>query len=204
MIKEYDEVKEITWENIWTYWKECASIYEPKLLIPLKIEKIYVNFKDANIYIHGYDWIHINNYKKRIEYVTTRPIEFLYFGPCLNKGTLHTLEILAEAQDNIKDSAAIWLSAFTNEMMDSLPYGWRGKGYSILYKVHIESYSQIKEKYFMWHHAMKKLLPEVCFSYEFLEGMSINSYRQIVELSVISSAQILNNYVAVEYDSRTK
>jgi hypothetical protein len=201
MIEECEEVKEITWENLLSYWESRANVYEPQLMLPFNLKKVFVNYQN-NGYFHGYDWIEINNYKERTEYVSEKPIEFLCLGTSLNKGTLHTLEMLGMAQDNQEDCAAIWLVAFTKEVLDSFPYEWRGKGYNILYKVYIEAYSKIKEKYDMWHHAMRKLLPEICFSYDFLESMNVNSYRQIVELSVINSAQILNNYIAVEYDSR--
>lgn len=201
MDKNHEINKEITWENILYYWKKYANIYEPQLTLPINIEKIFVNYDNTG-YFHGYDWIEKNNYQERIKYVSMKTIEFLCFGASLNKGTLHTLELLHKAQECQDDYAAIWLAAFTKDMMNSLPYEWRGKAHTILNKVYIESYIRIKDKYFIWHHAMKKLLPEICFSCEFLDSININSYRQIVELSVISATQILNNYIAVEYDSK--
>jgi hypothetical protein len=203
MFQKYKELEEITWKSIWNNWIKCIKTYEPHLMEPIDINKTYVNYKGEG-YFYGYDWINKNEYQKRVEYISEKPMEFLHFGTSLNKGTLHTLEILDEAKESQEDRAAIWIAAFTQDVLESLPYEWRGKAYNILYKVHEEAWSKINENYYMWHHAMRKLLPEICFSYDFLRSINVNSYRQIIELSVISSAQILNNYIAVEYDSRTK
>lgn len=200
MRKEYKEVEEISWDSIFSCWEGYSHTYEPKLLTGFSIERINVNLEIPNYYLQGYDWIEKDDYEERIKYITNKPREFLYFGPCLNKGTLHTLRILDKARDSIQDCAAIWLAAFTKDIISiSLPYEWRGKGFSILEKVYFESLGQLKEKYMNWHHAMRELVPTIYFSSTFLEGITINSYQQIVELSVINSAFILNNYIAIEY-----
>lgn len=197
------EIEEIKWKDIWDCWIDYIDIYAPKLRDTFEIKKIYVNYKGKG-YFHGYDWINKDNYQKRVAFVSEKPIEFLCFGTSLNKGTLHTLEMLDKSKDNKEDQAAIWIAAFTKDLLESMPYEWRGKGYNILHKVNLEALCKIKgnDNYYIWHHAMRKLLPEICFSYDFLECLNINSYRQIIELTAISSAQILNNYIAIEYDSR--
>ena len=96
MFQKYEEIEEITWKNIWNHWVKYIKTYEPQLMAPIDIKKIYVNYKNEG-YFHGYDWINKNDFQKRVEYVSEKPIEFLYFGTSLNKGTLHTLEMLNEA-----------------------------------------------------------------------------------------------------------
>jgi hypothetical protein len=187
MLHSYKEIEEIKWENIWDNWINYTEIYEPKLRNPIEIKRIYVNYKKEG-YFQGYDWINKNDFQERVKYVKERPIEFLYFGESLNKGTLHTLELLDQAKDNQEERAAIWIAAFTKDILDSMPDEWNGKGYSILHKVYWEAQCKIdgNDDYYLWHHAMRKLLPEICFSYKFLENLNVNSYKLIVEISVIN------------------
>lgn len=194
--------EELPWENIFDCWKRLALIYEPNLLFPINVKQIHVvNYikQEKGDYFYGYDWIHKSQYEKRIEQAVHHTTHSMLFGTCLNKGTLHTLETLNEAKDNTEDCAAIWLYAFTSDVLNSDIL----RGYSIV-DVQYKSQKHIWEKYPMWHHAMRKLLPEICFSYEFLHDLNIDSYKKTIELAVISSAQILNNYIAVEYDSRER
>lgn len=194
--------EEIKWEEIIKCWNRQAKQYEPQLLKPLPFEKIHVNYLHQNDYFFGADWIEKTKYEERIRYVTTNTTQFLLYGHCLNKGTLHTLELLIEAGDRAEDCAAIWIAAFAKDMEEQLPTHWRGNGYSILDDVYREAERKVYETYSLWHHAMKRLLPEICFSWMLLEGINITSYEQIVELAVINAAQVYNNYRAVIYDSR--
>mgnify|MGYP001064275370 CR=1 FL=1 len=203
MPEKHANNNEFTWEDIWMYWRLYSDSYEPMLQEPINIERIKVNFHENGTYFQGYDWIPKGDYEDRVNYITNKPQLFLYFGQSLNKGTLHTLETLEKAGNNLEDIAAIWLAAFTEDILNLMPVEWRGKGFTILNQVCRESSSRLRDKYPMWHHAMRKLLPEICFSNELLGSINLYSFTQIVELAVIASSQILNRYITVEYDSRT-
>lgn len=172
MLQNYKKIEEIKWEDIWNRWIAYIEIYEPKLRDPIEIKKIYVNYKEKG-YFQGFDWINKKDFQKRVSYVSEKPMEFLYFGSSLNKGTLHTLEMLDEAKDNQEDRAAIWIAAFTKDILESMPHEWRGKGFNILNKVYLEALCKINlnENYYIWHHAMRRLLPEICISYDLLESL---------------------------------
>ena len=79
---------------------------------------------------------------------------------------------------------------------------WRGKGYEIVRMVEGETFSYLREKGLKWHHAMKRLLPEPCFSQELLNAIRVEETDTVVELAVITADYILSHYKVAEYDSR--
>lgn len=85
----------------------------------------------------GYDWIKPEQYEERIKYVTENPRAFLHLGDVLNKGTLHTLHMLAETKSD-EERAAIWISAFLYDVLDSRIIHSDTGGFS--YKLHSVSY----------------------------------------------------------------
>ena len=62
--------------------------------------------------------------------------------------------------------------------------------------------SYLQEKGLEWHHAMKRLLPESCFSQELLNAIRLEEADTVIELAVITADYILSHYKVAEYDSR--
>jgi|LSQX01.2.fsa_nt_gb hypothetical protein len=151
-----------------------------------------------NFYIWGYDWIHRDEYNARIKQVTLQTNEFLLFGHMLNKGTLHTVEMLASANNN-EERAAIWLYAFFRDIDRFLNGGSR---HAFAHVIQNEAYGYLSEHYYMWHHAMRKLTPNIYFHYGLFENIELKSFEPFVEIAMANAAMVLNDYTAVLYSSR--
>ncbi len=53
-----------------------------------------------------------------------------------------------------------------------------------------------------WHHAMKKLLPDVYFTHTILEAVNVEDKRIVLELAAMAVDYIYMHYKVAEYDSR--
>jgi hypothetical protein len=188
----------VKWEDIFDYWNSCAIYRFPKVKAPFLVEHIYVPYENKRRCIYGYDWILKSQYKDRIKYVTTKPEEFMYFGTVLNKGTLRTVEMLASSKDN-EERAAIWIYTFIYEI---LPVHLRGKNRIIANAISREAYLFLQNRFSMWHHAMKKLTPDIYFSYGLFENAEFKSFEPIIDLAMVNAGITLNDYVPVLYNSR--
>lgn len=203
-IKDIEKIDEFSWNDILSYWMGYINTYSPILKKPIEIKSVHVNYHNEG-YFYGYDWILKNNFELHTSSVSEHPDQYLLFGTALNKGTLHTLEMLDCSKDNKEEQAAIWIGAFVKDMLDYLPKEWYGEGAIILNKMSTEVRRILNSNnnYYTWHHAMRNALPEICFSYNILHNIKISSYKQIVELASINVVHTLSNYVAVQYDSKT-
>ena len=131
-------------------------------------------------------------------------MEFIISGDVLNKGTLQTLEHLIDAKDDIEIQSAIWIYAYTKDLLNNLPYEWRGDSARLLHAVNNCSFFYLKNKDIYWHYAMKSLLPNSCISGVLLADIKPTNEYTILELVAINSNYIMSNYTVVKYDSRDK
>lgn len=192
--KEFDE--------IYGYWKIHASRINKKLLGDLEIESIDFTYELNGEAIKGYDWINKIDYQKRIDFVINKPVQFLLVGEFENKGTLRTVELLDTFKRNNEEIATIWLLAFIKEIEDVLPRNWHGEQYRMIKNIEIILSERLpRAQYYLWHHAMKKLLPEIIFSNFLLESMTLEACSEFIELAVLNISHIVNSYSAVHYDS---
>jgi len=193
--------KGISWAEIYRKWK-ILSHRMPEVNEKLEVNKVKVNgFTRQGEYFYGWDWIRNEDFEHRTDYVANRTTSFELWGVCLNKGTLCTLKYLA-GEESEETRAAIWIYAFLRDATEHLVDNWRGKGYEIIRMVEGATLSYLQEKGLEWHHAMKRLLPESCFSQELLNAIRLEEADTVIELAVITADYILSHYKAAEYDSR--
>lgn len=192
--------EEYNWNRIYTSYERKAKNISPDLLEPVDMQEIKFEY-DGQYNIAGYDWIHILNFDKRIQFVTEKPTEFLLFGLSLNKGTLQTAQYLVGAKEDKELMAAVWLYSTLKEIEDYLPENWRGKGYRVLNGAERETASFLRNNDITWHHAMKALVPEIYFTYDILEKLVLEELDTLIELTVINSTLIKKNYRIVYYES---
>ena len=193
--------KGISWAEIYKRW-EWLSYRLPEVNEKLEINRVKVNgYIRKDGYFYGWDWIRNEDFASRTDYVANHTTSFLLGGDCLNKGTLRTLEYLAE-EENAETRAAIWLYAFLRDAMEHLVDNWRGNGYEIICEVERETLLYLRGKGLEWHHAMKRLLPEPCFSQKLLNAIHLEEIDTVIELAVITADHILSHYKVAEYDSR--
>lgn len=192
-----------TWQEIYDEWKMISN-YIPTVNERLFVNKVKINhWNREGEYFHGLDWILNEDFDKRIDYVANRTDSFVMFGDCLNKGTLTTLEYLINTQDR-ETRAAIWIYAFIRDATERIVKNWCGDGYRVVQAIESACLLYLKKKKLEWHPAMKKLLPEICFSYQFLNAVKVEDKRIFLELAVLAADYIQMHYKVAEYDSRFK
>lgn len=197
MFKEF----EYTWEEIYKEWN-YISYYIPTINKKLHVNKIKVNkWEREDEYFYGLDWILNESFEGRTNYVTEQPIMFMMNGEHLNKGTMTTLRYLIDAEDK-ETIAAIWIYAFIRDVLEYQLKNWRGEAYRMAYAIEMAAKLYLKDKGMNWHHAMKKLLPDVYFTQTILEAVNVENKRIVLELAAMAVDYIYMHYKVAEYDSR--
>ena len=97
---------EITWAEMFRQWQQYRERF-PQLFGDFPVTRVFTPCPPMDeLLFWGYDWIKPEQYEERIKYVTENPRAFLHLGDVLNKGTLHTLHMLAETKSD-EERAAI-------------------------------------------------------------------------------------------------
>lgn len=185
-----------TWKDIYAYCRLYALQQSKSLKHPPNV--LFVPVPQQTRYeFYGLDWIEKEHYDERIELVTKRTAEFFVGGTVLNKGTLHTLKMLSSAQDE-EELAAIWIYAF---LFDIAGRASRG-GYSRLaWQIENEACAFLSERFYMWHHAMRSLVPEVYIPYGLLREAEFRSFKPLVDMALLNAQIVSNEFVPVLYSS---
>ena len=187
--------EDITWEQLYEYWKYNMWDAPQILKTPITFEEIHVEYK-GNGYFYGYDWIASAGLQSRKELIESDVNQFLYFTQPSNKGTIHTLQMLAEAK-NDEEIAAIWMYAIAFEMLQN---GFSGKAKRVVYQICRVTQRFLSKRFWFWHHAMRKLVPEIYTNYLIREA-DLESIESIIEIIVLIASLIRHEYVPVLYSS---
>lgn len=196
----YKEI-EYTWKEIYKDWGFEAD------RLPIINEKLVVNeipienFKRPDEALYGLDWIQNELFASRTEGIKENPHGFLLFGDSLNKGTLTTLQYLVMADDQ-ETRAAIWIYAFLRDVLQYRLDSWRGDVYRIASAMQSAAFSILREKNLVWHHSMRKLMPEICFSRILLDSIKIEDKSEVMELIALAVDYVIMHYKVAWYDSR--
>jgi hypothetical protein len=193
--------KKYNWKEIYACWK-AYSYNLKRINTPLKAKEIDIKNDHQDKYeIYGLDWVKNEHLDKRIKSFECTMNNFCgYFSngfDMLNKGTLHTLEMLCAAQKP-EECAAIWIYAFVHDLMK------RGGGFpncSMLFNIETESYAYLKDKFCMWHHAMRELTPEFYIYPSVIMEGNFTTIDTIINLIAVNSYMICNEYVPIFYRS---
>lgn len=186
-------VKSMSWEEIYDYW--CIySNYGPSILKePILPVEMYINFGNMKRIFYGYDWLSLKQYDDRKSMISDNLQQFLYFTKPTNKGTIHTLNMLVNSA-NEEEQAAIWLYTFSKEIVDRETRGNIGK---YAYELCRISLSHLEPHFFLWHSAMKKLVPEILINHNIYSETEFHSLYAVVELARLNAAMILQEYVPI-------
>ncbi len=188
------KLQPVTWEEIYRYWEVYARDMAGMGQMQNDLKEIHVDYERGIFY--GYDWLSQNEYVHREDLIRNNPTSFLLFTKPSNKGTIHTIQMLMEAQDE-EEWTAIWICAFTKELMERVT----GDNHRIANQIHQESWKFLSERFYMWHHAMKRLIPEILFNYSLCSEIEHRSYESIVELARINTILTMNEYIPILYSS---
>lgn len=189
-------IDKMNWEDVYRLWQRNYYRFPEILTAPLSAETIFIQYEKDG-YIYGYDWLTVEETEARKKQIIENPIEFLYFTKPSNKGTIQTAQMLMEAK-NQEEIAAIWLAATTKELSERNFDNGIWKYASIL---ETAARNFLIDRYKIWHHAMKKLVPEIMIPYNILDNLTCTSVDIVMELIQLNTVLIKNNYQLLLYSS---
>jgi len=196
MEEEYNDLERIDWRTTYGLWKE-GELYLPNSLSkPITAKPVFVEYNNEGC-IYGYDWLENENAEERIKIVSERPTQFLLFTEPSNKGTIQTAQMLAEAKDE-EERAAIWIAATTFELKNlNLKNGING----FASKLHSSAVSFLLDRYYLWHHAMRKLVPEIMIPYSVLDSIQCSQIETVMGLVQTNVMLLEGAYTVLRYSS---
>lgn len=192
----YIMFEQIKWEDVYTIWKNQRYCLPDLLYQPISAETIFVEYNQEGC-IYGYDWLENIEVPKRKQLIEKNPMEFLYFMKPTNKGTIRTAEMLIEARDE-EELAAIWIAATAKEFYD------RKVGHSVFhysYMLYLSAREFLKTRYSLWHHAMKKLVPEIIIPFSILENIECKDISPVIGLIQMNTMLLKNSWCILKYTS---
>ena len=189
---------EMKWEDVYKLWEQGCWRFPDILSGPVAAETVFVEY-DREGYFYGYDWLENGAAQERKRRISSDPITFLYFTAPSNKGTIQTAQMLAEAEDE-EERAAIWIAATSFELTE------RGSGMGTGLSRCADALNQaadvfLRERYVMWHHAMRKLVPEIMIPYSVLESVRCEQAETVMGLIQMNTLMLLKTYTPLLYTS---
>lgn len=192
-------IEQMKWENIYEFWKMGRYHFPLLLFSPVSVETVFVEYKQDG-YIYGYDWIENVAADERKQLIKKNPIEFLYFSKPTNKGTIQTAEMLIEAQDE-EELAAIWIAATAKELSECSAGNDVRRCAAMLYS---ETCDFLKTRYYLWHHAMRRLVLTLLIPSSVLESIRGENVETVIGLIQMNTMMLKSNWSILRYSSLKK
>jgi hypothetical protein len=189
--------EQMKWEDAYKLWKRGCYKFPKLLADPVTAETVCVEYKQGGHYIYGYDWLETTEAQERKQLIEENPVEFLYFTKPTNKGTIQTAEMLVEARSE-EELAAIWIAATAKEL-----YDYRGESNvsRYAYMLHLTACEFLNSRYFLWHHAMKRLVPEIMIPSCVLENVVCQDPAPVVGLIQMNTVLLKSTWNILRYSS---
>lgn len=189
-------LEKMKWESVYELWKMGCYCFPKVLTEPVSAETVFVEYKQDG-YIYGYDWLEDTEARERKQLIEKHPTEFLYFTKPTNKGTIQTAEMLMDAH-NEEELAAIWIAATSKELYDYRIGRDVGRYANILYMAACEF---LRARFYLWHHAMKKLVPEIMIPSSVLENIACKDAEPVVGLVQMNTVMLKSTWSMLRYSS---
>ncbi len=174
----------------------CGYHFPKALTEPVSAETVFVEYKQDG-YIYGNDWLEVTEARERKQLIEKNPTQFLYFTKPTNKGTIQTAEMLMKAR-NEEERAAIWIAATAKELSEYR--GGRNLGYYPR-TLHMAACKFLETRYSLWHHAMKRLVPEIMIPSPVLESIVCKGAEPVVGLIQMNTALLKSTWSILRYSS---
>ena len=187
---------QMNWDSVFKLWQHGSYTFPKCLDEALSIESVYVEYKHHG-YIYGYDWLQNEDADERKQLIAENPTEFLYFTKPSNKGTIQTAQMLVEAQDT-EEMAAIWIAATAFELMNKSVHSGVARYANELYYAAIEF---LRNRFYLWHHAMRKLVPEIMIPYSVLDSLRCEQAEALIGLIQMNVIMLKGSYTLLHYSS---
>ena len=188
--------EQMKWENVYNLWRMCGYHFPRVLTEPVSAETVFVEYKQDG-YIYGYDWLEATEAQKVKQLIEKNPTQFLYFTKPTNKGTIQTAEMLVEAR-NEEELAAIWIAATAKELSEYRVGENLGHYPRIL---HMAACEFLETRYYLWHHAMKRLVPEIMIPLSVLESIVCKNAEPVVGLVQMNTVLLKSTWSILRYSS---
>ena len=189
-------LEKMKWESVYELWKRGCYDFPKVLTEPVSAETVFVEYKQEG-YIYGYDWLETTEAQERKQLIEKHPTEFLYFTKLTNKGTIQTAEMLMDAH-NEEELAAVWIAATSKELYDYRIGSDAGRYANILY---MAAYEFLGARFYLWHHAMKKLVPEILIPSSVLENVVCKDAEPVVGLVQTNTVLLKSAWRILRYSS---
>lgn len=186
--------KDITWDEVYHAWQYGGYSLSKELAGPESMEIVFVDYNRKGEYIYGYDWLDNGAAANRKNLIQKDPVEFLCFCKSTNKGTIHTAEMLLEAKDE-EEIAAIWIAATAKELME---YSGMMR---VAEEIHRAAWLFLNQRFYMWHHAMRGLVPEIMIPRSVIENISRDNLGAIICLIQMNSLMVKKTHTILCYSS---
>lgn len=189
-------LEKMKWDTAYELWKR-GSYYLPNILNePLSAETIFTEYNQDG-YFYGYDWLENTTVQERRQLIENDLAGFFLFTDATNKGTIHTAEMLIEAQ-NEEELAAIWIAATGKELSENSTNN-DIKRYA--YVLYMAAYDFLKSRYNLWHHAMKKLVPQILIPFSIQMNLACEDAETVMDLIQMNTIMLKGSYSILRYSS---
>lgn len=188
--------KQMKWEETYSLWNNNSHYFSNILSEPITAESVFVEYNQEG-YIYGFDWLQNKAAQARKELIEKDPLKFLYFTQPTNKGTIQTVEMLMDAQ-NEEELAAIWIAATAKELYE-YRYGNGIGRYANM--IHMAACEFLQTRYYLWHHAMKRLVPEILIPPSVLESIVCKDAAPIMGLIQMNTVLLKRSWSILRYSS---
>lgn len=184
---------QINWEDAYAIWKKGLLFLPKTVSSPVPVETVFVQYEQNGESFFGYDWLENTAAESRKRLIADQPSEFLFFTQPTCKGTIHTAEMLAEAR-NEEELAAVWIAATAKEL--STYHLGTGTG-----QLYCAACDFLRERYYLWHHAMRNLVPAIAIPPSVLESVVCNDAEPIMGLIQMNVLLLKNSWSILRYSS---
>ena len=105
--------------------------------------------------------------------------------------------MLAEAQSE-EELAAIWIAATAQELSERT----LGNAYNPAFSLHATACSFLAPRFFLWHHSMKRLVPEQMILSSVLESLTCEDARPGMGLIQMNTLLLKSSWRFLRFSSR--
>jgi len=186
----------MSWSSAYELWKHSRYFFPKSLFEAPAAESVFVDYNQEN-YIYGYDWLSNEEMEERKRLIKDNPSQFLCFTQPTNKGTIQTAQMLTEAKDE-EELAAIWIAATSFELKESDP---RNGVRRYAYALHDAAISFLRERFYVWHHAMRRLVPDIMIPNTVLESLRCDEAEPVIGLIQMNAMMLKGSYTLLRYSS---
>ena len=189
-------IERMNWHDAYKIWKGEAICFPNDLCEPIHADRVFVKYT-SDEFIYGFDWLRNSRAKDRKKMIKKDPIQFLDFTRPTNKGTIHTAQMLEEAMDQ-EERAAIWTAATAFELMEC---GVRNGISRHAQQLYYSAIGFLKDRFWLWHPAMRKLVPDIMIPKPVLESMKCDRSEVVMDLIQINTLMVKSSYTILRYSS---